>query len=48
MEFRWLVALTIYTLLIGPIMDIPSSNAKAKGRTTPHAQGHTSQAVANR
>ena len=42
MEFRWLIAITVYTLLVGPIMDVPSSNAKAKARSA------TSHAVANR
>jgi hypothetical protein len=42
MQFRWLMAMTIYTLLIGPIMDIPSGNAKAKARS------HAARTVANR
>ena len=33
MGFRWLIALTIYTLLIGPIMDAPTANAKTKARS---------------
>lgn len=33
MTFRWLIVLTIYTLLIGPMMDVPSTGAKAKSRT---------------
>jgi hypothetical protein len=43
MEFRWLIAITVYTLLIGPIMDVPSSNAKAKARLH-----DTNQVVAKR
>ena len=42
MEFRWLTALTIYTLLVGPIMDVPSTNAKAKPRSA-----NIGRAVAN-
>lgn len=32
MTFRCVIAVAIYTLLIGPVLDIPSSNAKAKAR----------------
>jgi hypothetical protein len=33
MTFRWLVILVIYTLLIGPMMDMPNSGARAKNRS---------------
>jgi hypothetical protein len=32
MSFRCLVAVTLYTLLIGPVMDFPSNNARAKSK----------------
>jgi len=43
MEFRWLIALTVYTLLIGPVMDVPHGAARAKARPL-----STIQTVANR
>ncbi len=32
MNFRWLVIMTLYTLLIGPIVSAPNGNANAKSR----------------
>jgi hypothetical protein len=33
MDYRWLIAMTLYTMLIGPILDVPLSSAKAKSRS---------------
>jgi hypothetical protein len=33
MEFRWLIILTLYTLLIGPVLDKPWSDAGATARS---------------
>lgn len=33
MTFRWIIALTLYSLLIGPVMDVASTGAKAKSRS---------------
>ena len=33
MEFRWIAALTLWTLLIGPVMDAPWGDANAKARS---------------
>ncbi len=30
MELRWLIVLAIYTLMIGPIVNIPSGDANAR------------------
>ncbi|MEI7683420.1 MAG: hypothetical protein WCL32_00225 [Planctomycetota bacterium] len=35
MTFRWIIVLAIYSLLIGPIMDVASTGAKAKTRSQP-------------
>lgn len=32
MEFRWLIILSIYTLLIGPVLDMPRDGVNAKQR----------------
>jgi hypothetical protein len=42
MTFRSLALIALYTLLIGPVLDVPSSNAKAKARA------HAVRVVANR
>jgi hypothetical protein len=36
MEFRWVILLTLWTLLIGPVLDF-TQNA----RTEPHPRGKT-------
>jgi hypothetical protein len=32
MEFRWIAALTLWTMLIGPILDTPIGVAKARSQ----------------
>jgi hypothetical protein len=44
MTFRWIIAIAIYTLLIGPVMDVPSLSADVKVK--PRLQN--GRAVANR
>lgn len=42
MEFRWLIILALYTLLIGPVLDKPWSDAGANARS------QTTRSAANR
>jgi hypothetical protein len=44
MTFRWIIAIAMYTLLIGPVMDVPSTSADTKAKP----RFHTTRAVANR
>lgn len=41
MEFRWLVILVIYTLLIGPVLDTPFTDANARAKSSNATAGRS-------
>jgi hypothetical protein len=35
MEFRWVVLITLWTMLVGPVMDMPLASPKANPSRVP-------------
>jgi hypothetical protein len=47
MEFRWVALITLWTMLIGPVMDMPLASSKASHPTRVPAR-HSGKLLAGR
>ena len=45
MEFRWIILLTLWTMLIGPVVNMPLSDAKARSHANAVGRSSVSSCV---